>query len=307
MSFKKSAHTSSVLEANREAGTRLELLLFKLNGYQTFGINVFKVQEIISAPALTKLPQSHHHVLGIANLRNQTISVIDLAAAIGQRSLNDTADGKIIITEYNRSTHGFLVKGVCRIEHVGWDKVESLPSGSGKNSYVTSVVTINDTLIGILDVEKILDEIVQTNTTVCNTITENAGVSQKRVLVVDDSLVARKQIEISLRQIAVECDTVENAQSALALLEDLKQQGISPGQQYSMIISDIEMPGMDGYQLTAEIRKRFDDTYILLHSSISGEFNIDRVNETGANRFMQKYDPNDLASVVLEELNRQTV
>lgn len=292
----------TVLDSNKAAGTRLELLLFKLSGSQTFGINVFKVQEIIPYQHLTRLPQAHGHVRGIANLRGQTISVIDLSAAIGKPSIADTQQSQIIITEYNRSVHGFLTSSVDRIEHVNWDQVQATPNGSSKNSYVTSVVLINGVMVGILDVEKVLDEIVHTSTSVSPEVASHALQETKRVLVVDDSSVARKQIQKSLEQIGVECQTVDNALSALALIDDLHNQGIKVNEHFDMMISDIEMPGMDGYQLTTKLRSQADtqDLYILLHSSISGEFNIDMVNQTGANRFIQKYDPDDLAKAVLE-------
>jgi two-component system, chemotaxis family, chemotaxis protein CheV len=109
------SNSSSVLESNRVAGTRLELLLFRLDNKQLFGINVFKVQEIIPYKQLTKLPGSHALVSGIANLRGQTMSIMDLAAAIGKAPLTDFEHAYILVSEYNRSVHGFLVKGVERI------------------------------------------------------------------------------------------------------------------------------------------------------------------------------------------------
>ncbi|MCB1726817.1 MAG: purine-binding chemotaxis protein CheW, partial [Gammaproteobacteria bacterium] len=99
---------------------RLELLLFRLGGRQRFGINVFKVQEVIQCPPLTVVPQSHPVVLGIANMRGKTIAIMDLAMAIGAPALGDPRDRFVIVTEYNRKVQGFLVDSVDRIVNMNW-------------------------------------------------------------------------------------------------------------------------------------------------------------------------------------------
>ena len=296
--------SGSVLEANKVAGTRLELLLFKVNDDQLFGINVFKVQEVIPYQKLTEMPGGHALVRGVAKLRGRSMPIIDLAAAIGKPPFERIEDTNIVITEYNRSVHGFLVSSVDRIVYTQWDQVLPPPKGSGRNTFVTSVTVIDGNMIAILDVERVLDEVVHTSTNVSDAVTEQAGLIGKRVLVVDDSRVARNQIRRSLEQIGVECLTANDGVHAVKLLQDLLAKGDDPSQQLSMIISDIEMPEMDGYQLTATVRAmpEIHDIYILLHSSISGEFNADMVNKTGANQFIQKYSPDDLASAVAAQI-----
>ena len=296
--------SGSVLEANKVAGTRLELLLFKVNDDQLFGINVFKVQEVIPYQKLTEMPGGHQLVRGVAKLRGRSMPIIDLAAAIGKPPFENIEDTNIVITEYNRSVHGFLVSSVDRIVYTQWDQVLPPPKGSGRNTFVTSVTVIDEQMIAILDVERVLDEVVHTNTNVSDAVTEQAGLIGKRVLVVDDSRVARNQIRRSLEQIGVECLTANDGVHAVNLLQDLLSKDDDPSQQLSMIISDIEMPEMDGYQLTATVRAmpQIHDIYILLHSSISGEFNTDMVNKTGANQFIQKYSPDDLASAVAAQI-----
>lgn len=304
MQTKKS--NGGALESNRLAGTRLELLLFRLDGRQQYGINVFKVQEVIPYQRLTRTPGSHPMVLGIATLRGITMPIMDLSFAVGGPPLKEREKGNIIITEYNRSVHGFLVRSVDRIVNTRWEEVRPNPSGIGKRSFVTAVTIIDEQMIEILDVEKVLDQVVHASTAVKETITADHAAEGSMVLVIDDSSVARNQIRRALEQIGVECITAEDGKNGLELLERMESEGIQVRDQIRMIISDIEMPEMDGYMFTKAIRAdpRFSDLYILLHSSISGEFNVDMLKKTGANKFIQKYDPNDLAESVLAQLKK---
>ena len=294
----------STLESNRAAGTRLELLLFRLLDEQLFGINVFKVQEVIPYQQLTRIPGSHPLVNGVATLRGVTMSVIDLSRAVGGPPMSDPESGIIIITEYNRSVHGFLVRGVERIVHTGWEEVHAPPAAAGHHNFVTAITIIEKQMIEILDGEKVLDNIVHASTDVSGELASQASAEGHRVLVVDDSSVARKQIRRALEQINIECVTATDGQEALDLLQQLADQGNDMRSHFSMIISDIEMPNIDGYMLTTALRRQDDykEAYILLHSSISGEFNVDMVKRTGANQFIQKYSPDELAQAVLEQL-----
>ncbi|MCB1785210.1 MAG: chemotaxis protein CheV [Gammaproteobacteria bacterium] len=303
--FRDKQSSDSVLHSNEVAGTRLELLLFTTSDSQTFGINVFKVQEIIPYQRLTQVPGAHRLVRGIAHLRGRNMPVIDLAMAIGKPPYPDLAATNIVVTEHNRSVHSFLVGSVKRIVHTGWDKVLPPPRATGRNTYVTSVTTIDDTMIAILDVERVFDEVVKTKTQVSDRVSARGDGHGQRVLVVDDSSVARNQIRRALEQIGVECVLSHDGKDASRLLNELQARGVDLPNHFSMIISDIEMPEMDGYQLTSAIRAMpgMGDIYILLHSSISGEFNRDMVAKTGANRFIQKYSPDDLADAVLDQIN----
>ncbi|MDP2380728.1 MAG: chemotaxis protein CheW, partial [Pseudohongiella sp.] len=115
---------------------RLELLMFRLNGGQLYGINVFKVKEVLPCPALSILPHSSPVVRGVAYVRGRTISILDLSIATGGRPLADVVGGFIIITEYNNSVQGFLVRGVERIVNLNWEDVHSPPKGSGREHYL---------------------------------------------------------------------------------------------------------------------------------------------------------------------------
>ncbi|BBA32607.1 response regulator receiver modulated CheW protein [Methylocaldum marinum] len=304
---------ASVLEGvdqrTRLAGhNRLELLLFKLGGNQRFGINVFKVQEVIRRPPLSQLPKSNPVICGVAHLRGRTIPVMDLAMAIRGQPQPRDGSGYVIITEYNRSTQGFLVSAVDRIINMGWQEIQPPPNGTGRESYLTAVTQHDQELIEVIDVEKVMKEVMGGSERVSDGVIDgNAQLPRQHVLVVDDSAVARNQILRVLGQLEVENTIAKDGQAALDMLEQWKAEGKRLGDFLAMIISDVEMPRMDGYTLTARIRKdpEMKDVYVLLHTSLSGVFNQAMVEKVGANEFLAKYDPDDLARVVQRRLRER--
>ncbi|WP_006787568.1 chemotaxis protein CheV [Thiorhodospira sibirica] len=302
------AKWGSSLESNRAAGTRLELLLFQLESPHLYGINVFKVQEVIPSQQLTRLAGAHPLVSGIATLRGVTMSIIDLSRAIGGPPMRNPEQGYIIITEYNRSVHGFLIRRMDRIINTQWDKVQPSPPAAGHNAYVTAITLVDKQIVEILDVEKVLDQVVRAKTEVSEQYSSQIQPGHYEVLVVDDSSVARNQIRRSLEQLGIKCTLATDGRDALKLIERLTKEGEDLSTRFDMIVSDIEMPEIDGYQLTMHLRSdpRFKTVYILLHSSISGVFNVDMVKRTGANKFIQKYHPDDLAKAVLESISAKT-
>ena len=143
---------------------RLELLMFRLNGRQRFGINVFKVKEVLQCPPLTILPKLNRVVRGVAHIRGKTISVIDLSLATGGRPVEDLSKAFIIISEYNRSVQGFLVSSVERIININWEAILPPPKGTGRFSYLTAVTEVDNELVEVIDVEKILHEVAPVKT-----------------------------------------------------------------------------------------------------------------------------------------------
>lgn len=285
---------------------RLELLLFRLNGRQRFGINVFKVREVLQCPKLTVMPKLHPYVRGVAHIRGQTISVIDLSMATGGRPVQDLSSAFIIIAEYNRSIQGFLVGNVERIINMNWESILPPPKGAGRYNYMTAVTEIDGELIEILDVEKILDEISPVNTDVSEDVVASSEDHHTRgslVLVADDSSVARKQVQKALNAIGVECLMAKDGKDALIMLKDMAKKGRITDQ-LRVIISDIEMPEMDGYTLTAEIKANPDlrDLHVILHTSLSGVFNQAMVQKVGADNFIAKFHPDELAKAVQDAM-----
>ncbi|MGO1247943.1 MAG: chemotaxis protein CheV [Oceanisphaera sp.] len=286
---------------------RLELLLFKLNGRQRFGINVFKVKEVLQCPNLTAFPQRSSVIKGVANIRGQTISIIDISKAMGGRPIADIDNSFVIISEYNRTIQGFLVNSVERIINVNWESILPPPKGAGRSNYMTAVTEIDGELVEILDVEKILDEIIPAHSVVRDELVDEVSglttADQKPILIADDSSVARRQIYNTLVSLGFEVIVTENGRLALDKLKELA--AIGPiNEQLSMVISDVEMPEMDGYTLTAEIRNNpsLKGLHVILHTSLSGVFNKALIEKVGANDFIAKFHPDELATAVKSAL-----
>ncbi|NAW65383.1 chemotaxis protein [Photobacterium halotolerans] len=281
---------------------RLELLTFKLNRRQRYGINVFKVKEVLQCPKLTAMPNLHPLVKGIAHIRGQTISVIDMSLATGGRPIENTENCFVIISEFNRSVQGFLVSAVERIINMNWEDILPPPKGAGSGNYLTAVTEIDGELVEILDVEKILDEISPRHTEVSQTLRDEMirdNPVTRRVLVADDSSVARKQVQRAIESIGCECILVKDGKEALIKLREMATED-SIYNQLDLVISDIEMPEMDGYTLTAAIRNdaKLKDLHVILHTSLSGVFNQAMVDRVGANAFIPKFNPDELGAAV---------
>ena len=284
---------------------RLELLLFKLNGRQRFGINVFKVREVLQCPPLTSIPRLNHLVRGVAHIRGQTISVIDLSMATGGRKIEDVSNGFIIIAEYNRSVQGFLVGSVERIINTNWDAIMPPPTGTGRASYLTAVTEVDKELIEILDVEKILNEISPLNTDVSESVAADLDLArnkdeQKIIFIADDSSVARNQVKKALTALGLKIEAAKNGLEALNRLKEIAAETGDVTDKVGVLVSDIEMPEMDGYTLTAEIKNtpELQNLKVVLHTSLSGVFNQAMVKKVGADDFIAKFHPDELATAV---------
>ncbi|MGI2930397.1 chemotaxis protein CheV [Vibrio fluvialis] len=284
---------------------RLELLTFRLNGRQRYGINVFKVKEVLQCPKLTAMPNLHCLVKGVAHIRGQTVSVIDLSLAIGGRPTTDVEKSFVVIAEFNRTIQAFLVSSVERIINMRWEAILPPPDGAGKANYLTAVTNIDNELVEILDVEKILAEIAPVDESMDSRIGEEIAHAEqekqivRRILIADDSSVARKQVQRAIESIGFEVILTKDGKDAYEKLLSMAKEG-SIYDQISLVISDIEMPEMDGYTLTAEIRRNsaLKDLYVILHSSLSGVFNQAMVERVGANSFIAKFNPDELGNAV---------
>ncbi len=284
---------------------RMELLLFRLVGDQLYGINVFKIQEIITCPPVVEVPGSNEVVQGIANMRGKTITVIDLSKAIGGPSLGKAEENFVVITEYNRRVQGFMVGSVDRIVNINWEEILPPPKGLEGESYMTAVTHIDDELIEIIDVEKVMHEVIGGNEEITEGVIDQSLLQDGRhVLVVDDSSVARKQIKRVLDQLGVEATLCNDGKQGLMQLQQWVAEGKDLRQWLCLIISDVEMPIMDGYAFTTAIRQSPDlkDLHVILHTSLSGVFNQAMVQKVGADEFLAKFDPDELATVVQHRL-----
>lgn len=291
---------------------RLELLLFSLNSRQIFAINVFKVKEVIKVPQLTKMPGSHHNITGVASLRGEPVPIIDLRSAIGfPPSRLDNQEQNLIVTEYNRTVQGFLVGQVRNIINTAWTEIQPPPKSAGRSNYLTAITQVKDNeqsfIVEIIDVEKVLAEIIYYDVSISEDVLDRELANQmigRKVLIVDDSSTARNQVKGTLSQLGIEIIECRDGLEALTLLKSWCDEGREVSKELLMMITDAEMPEMDGYKLTHEVRsdKRMKDLYVTLNTSLSGSFNEAMVQKVGCDRFISKFQPDLLVQVAQDRL-----
>ncbi len=294
---------------SEESSAQIEILLFYLNSRPPFGINVLKVKEIIPMPNLTQLPDANPVICGVASLRGVTLPVIDLAKAIGQTPASNTtsAQTSVIITEFNRGLHGFLVNRVDRIVHHNWEDILPPPNTLGTSTYTSGVTRENNELVQILDLESIIatfDSVTDRDYACISSDGLNTENRRQRILVVDDSAMARTQTVRTLDSLQVPYIMARDGKDAMNLLMKLNGDGADPADTISLVLSDIEMPEMDGYSLTQQIRQTpaLANLYILLHTSLNGAINTERAEKCGANAVLTKFVPEELATQVINGL-----
>ncbi len=286
---------------------RLELLLFRLGHDQLYGINVFKVREVVHAAPLRRFPNAHPLVAGLARIRGVTVPVLDLARSIGQPSLPPDQGDYIVLTEFSRSVQGLLVSSIERIVNAGWESVHTPPVGDPEQCHVSAITHLDGRLVQMLDVERVLNLVIGSGAGVSPEVARNArealGERPRRALVADDSAVARNQITRALQDIGVDAIVCNDGVQALERLRHWADTR-SLDERISMVISDIEMPQMDGYTLVREIRKdrRLAHLFVMMHSSLSGHFNSRACHDAGADRLLAKFDPDEFARAVTEFL-----
>lgn len=282
--------------------------MFKLRGRQIFALNVFKVKEVLRLPPMTMLPHSHPAICGVIHLRETTIPIIDLSQAIGLMPNEPSPEMNVIITEYNGTVQGFMVNDVDRIINLSWDKIMPPPKGTGRDHYLTAITRLEDNqLVEIIDVEKVLSEIITYDVTLSEGVIDEdlmEHLQGKKILHADDSSTARMQVASTLEQIGVEVIPAENGQEALDMLQGWCDEGKDINDEILMLITDAEMPQMDGYRLTYEVRQdpRMSDLFITLNTSLSGVFNEAMVEKVGCNKFVSKFQPDLLVGVLQERM-----
>lgn len=298
---------SSIEHKGADREGRLELLLFSLGTRQQFGINVLKVREIVPRPRLTQLPGAHRCVIGVAELRGEVLPVLDLSLALGRGPLPAEQEGSLIVTELNRGLQAFLIGQVFRIAEREWKDVLPPPKASHK-TYISGVTHVEKTMVQILDVERVLWEVIppEDETEEALDYLDNEGVKGAQVLVVDDSSMARLHTQKTLGRVGVSCVTMRDGREALDYLKGLVGAGKRVREIVPMIISDIEMPEMDGYSLTREIRKdpQLAGLYVLLHTSLNGSISEEQAMRAGADAALTKFVAEDLARAAITGLRK---
>lgn len=299
-------------ERTRLAGTnKLEVLAFTLGEdtrtgrTEIFGINVFKVREVMHTPPITHAPDMPHAVVGMVSLRGQLVPVIDLAqyAEIPVRP----SGGVMIVTEYNRHTQGFLVAGVEKILRVEWSEMKVPPQmlATQLGSLVTAVSELKDgRLIMMIDVERILAETAGYEEDKALLKVKPLSRAGRAVFYADDSSVARKQIERTLDVLQIRHSGAINGRLAWQELQRMADAAEAAGKPVNetlhAVLTDVEMPEMDGYMLTKLIKSdsRFAGVPVLMHSSLSGDSNQQLGRSVGVDEYVSKFDPEKLAETL---------
>ncbi|MGB1950706.1 MAG: chemotaxis protein [Marinobacter sp.] len=287
---------------SRQTAHAQKLLLFSLTGQKLFAIGTLKIREILPFARLTRLPHSHAAVLGTMSFRGAAVPVIDMAAAVGGRALTaeELTSASIIVTDIQRQEIGFVVRSVNRIIEADWKNVKSPPAALGDQAFLTGLIDLEGELIQLLDVELLLSKVYPAAVdaeAAALSDRESETLRAQRILLVDDSQVARKQLSDVLDSKGISYEVTTNGQNALTMLLEAD----SNGRPVDILVSDIEMPGLDGYELAFTIRDNtaLKQPYIILHTSLNSEMSLSYANQVGANEALTKFDANELMQAML--------
>lgn len=289
---------------------KMELLLFSLGTHETFGINVFKVREVSPTPPITMTPNMPTGVEGVISLRGSIIPVISLAYFIKLEDAPRGVGETMIVTEFSRHTQGFLVQDVDRIIRVDWDKVKPPENMlAGQDGMITAITELDDgRLISILDVERVLVEVLGEKP--MPTLPRIEAGREATVFFADDSAVARKEIVSVLDNLGMKYIQTNDGLEAWTKLTGMANRAAAERtplkNQIQLILVDAEMPEMDGYVLTRNIKSdnRFAGIPVVMHSSLSSDANRTMGQQVGVDSYVAKFDPAVLADTLLAFLKR---
>lgn len=302
----------NVDERTRLAGTnKLEILLFTLGHdartgrRETFGINVFKVREVMRKPPITASPDMPAAVKGMVSLRGALVPVVDLAEYVGIQP--ESPREVMIVTEYNGHTQGFLVEAVDTILRLDWQQMRVPPEmlASNLGGMVTAVTELADgRLVMMIDVEGVLAETTQADDSYLYKDLKPID-ADMTVFFADDSFIARAQIQRTLEALGVKHVSAVNGRVAWEELEKIAVYAANSGRGVKdviqVILTDVEMPEMDGYILTKHIKSdlRFAGIPVIMHSSLTGMSNNQLGRSVGVDEYVSKFEPQRLAEALL--------
>ena len=283
----------AVQRTNLSMSNQMEMLIFRLSDHQLYGINVFKIIEIIECPKkIDRVPHSHPSIKGVIDFRGKAIAAIDLSQAIGFASKNFNEEpAYLIVCEYNRQLTAFIIESPETLMTRSWGDIHK-PKGVQAKCLVAIAYTDTNETVLLLDIETVLAEVVGLDQGIKTATLGRADLdwSSLHILLVDDSRTALLLLQSLLDELGCRHTSVQSADSALDFLDTVEKNSLPPP---DIIISDIEMPGMDGFTLTRTIRSNpaFQDIKIMLHSSMSNPTNQIKAKQVGANEFVAKFDP----------------
>lgn len=288
--------------SNLAGSNKMEILLFSLGSDEKFGINVFKVKEVCQAGKITRTPNMPKGVDGIVSLRGHVMPVLNLANFMGIPPTDQHQT--MMVAEFNNHILGFLVQGVDRIIRVDWDKVRATEGMlSDKGALITAISELPDgTLISLLDVEQILANAF--GEAIVGNVEKVESGRELCIFFTDDSMVARRKIAEVLDKMGVKHIQASNGHEAwdrLKTMADTAQNaGVKLHDQIQVILTDAEMPEMDGYVLTQHIKsdRRFDGIPVVMHSSLSSDANRAMGRRVGVDYYVPKFDSMILSSTL---------
>ncbi|MEN3374409.1 chemotaxis protein [Dechloromonas sp. ZS-1] len=308
---------ASVDARTQLAGTnRLEMLLFTLgigsSGIrETYGINVFKVREVLRTPQITAAPDMPSSVKGVVSLRGVIIPVIDLAEHCGvTKSQNPQI---LIITEYNRSMQGFLVEAVDTILRLDWEQMRTPPgalASSERQGLIVAIAEVAEKLILMLDVEKVLVDVLGDASARELDLIESVSsprAAEMMITYADDSSIARKIVGATIHKLGFQSVAAINGKEAWEALQGMAEKATADrvrlAERMPLLITDVEMPQMDGYVLTKKVRAdpRFEGVRVLMFSSLSS-VNTHLGETVGIDAYIPKLNPNELAAAIKKYL-----
>lgn len=310
----------SVDDRTKLAGTnRLEVLLFSLGKDkvterdEVFGINVFKIREVMHVPEITHAPNMPDSVEGMVSLRGSMVPVINLQKFCSVET--DEGPNILMVTEYNKNVQGFLVHSVDNIERLDWDNVKAPPPMllDSMGGLVTAVAELeNKKLVMIMDVEKILADTANLydEETLYDGIKKHDKSENITILFADDSVVARGQISGTMERMGFNYISTKNGAEAWERLKEIAEKAEAEGrpvtEYINMVLTDVEMPEMDGYVLTRKVKadQRFKDIPVIMHSSLTAEANQALGKGVGADAYVPKFQPVELSATLDEMLNK---
>ncbi len=304
---------------NLTSSNKFELLLFRLGGDENgehselYGINVFKIREIVAMPTITSVAGSGPHMMGVVNLRGAIIPVIDLCGVVG--CIPKSGRNIILVTEFARTTQAFAVESVEEIVMLDWNQVLSAEK-SGGGGMVTSIARVdgnvdNTRLAQVLDVEQILRQITPPSSPDIDETTIGPKINLPPgtiILAADDSGTARLLIEGGLNAMGAAYFMAKTGKEAWEKLQAIaataKTEGKSVKDKVALVLTDLEMPEMDGFTLTRKIKQdpAFAGIPVVIHSSLSGSTNEDHVKSVGADAYVAKFDAEELAETIRKAL-----
>ena len=300
----------SKIEAQTGTGKssgQVELLLFRLHGSTLYGINVFKIKEIMDCPPISKVPKSDPRIIGLSDVREQFLPIVDMALALDMPPQKLEGECTMLYMEFSRQRLGFVIEDVERIAYFGWHDLRLPPDILSHTPYITAITTYQNQIVQVIDIERVLLDITGDEIEFQSVHPSEKEIMESFTIIgVDDSRVARLHLKKIFGQLGVDYKIAKDGREALKMLNEMANEAENQGEilsrQILAVISDVEMPEMDGYTLVAQMKKvpAFKQIPVILNSSISEQVGEQMAKKVGAAAFLTKWDAGELIEKLKE-------